>query len=131
MAAGRQRHAHDGIARLDQGHHDALVGLGSRVRLDVDVGAAEEFLGPLDGQALGDVHMVAAGIVAPPGIAFGVLVGEAGADRLHHRRRDVVLRRYQLNGRRLPISLARNYLGDGALHCAAQRACGLIVFYSV
>ena len=38
VAAGGQVHAHEGVARLQQGHEHRLVGLGARVRLDVGEG---------------------------------------------------------------------------------------------
>ena len=68
--------------------YDGRVGLGARVRLHVDVLGAEELLGPVDGELLGDVDELAAAVVALARIALGVLVGEHRAlaveDRLRH-----------------------------------------------
>src|SRR5690606_65260 len=67
------------------------------MRLYVRVGAAEQLLGTLDRQLLGDIDVLAAAIVAPAGIALGVLVGKHRASRFEHRPRDDVLRGDQLN----------------------------------
>ena len=74
------------------------VGLGAGVGLDVDVlGAGEEGQGPLLGEPLGDVHVLAAAVVALAGQALGVLVGEPAALGLHHGGPDVVLAGDQLD----------------------------------
>ncbi len=72
-------------------HHrqvDGHVGLGAGVGLDVGVLGAEELLGPVDGQGLDDVDVLAAAVVALAGVALGVLVGHhrahGGQDRLRH-----------------------------------------------
>src|SRR3546814_5184475 len=43
VAAVRERHAQDGVARLQQGEVDGLVGLRSGVRLHVGVVGSEQF----------------------------------------------------------------------------------------
>ena len=58
---------------------DGRVGLGARVRLDVGVLGPEQLLGAVDRQLLGDVDVLAAAVVAAPGIALGVLVGQHAA----------------------------------------------------
>ena len=97
MAAGRQGHAHEGVAGLQQRQEHGLVGLRAGMRLDVGEGAAEQLLGALDRQLLGDVDEFAAAVIAPAGIALGVFVGEHRALRLEHRARDDVLRGDQLD----------------------------------
>jgi len=53
---------------------------------------SEELLGAGAGQLLHDVDVRAAAVVAPPGVALGVLVGEVAAHGLQHGPGDVVLR---------------------------------------
>ena len=97
VAAFGQRHAHDGVARLEHGEEHALVGLRAGVRLHVGRFGAEQLLDAVDRQLLGDVDEFAAAVVALARIAFGVLVGQLRALGLHHGRRGVVLRSDQLD----------------------------------
>ena len=97
VAAGVEAHAQDGVAGLDQRLEHALVGLAARIRLHVGEAAAEQLLGPLDGQVLGDVDILAAAIVALARIAFGVFVGHHRALRLHHGAGDDVFGGDQLD----------------------------------
>ncbi len=97
VAAVRQAHAQDGVARLQQRDVHGEVGLGAGVRLHVGVVGAEQFFGAVDGQLLDDVHVFAAAVVALARIAFGVFVGQLGTLRLHHARAGVVLRGDQLD----------------------------------
>ncbi|MNC90572.1 hypothetical protein D3C83_66850 [compost metagenome] len=82
------------------------------MRLHVGPRRAEEPLRPLDGERLGDVDVLAAAVVAPPGIAFGVLVGELAALRDQHRAAHVVLRGDQLD----MLLLALVFAADGIPH---------------
>jgi hypothetical protein len=50
MAAGRQSQAKEGVARLQQGEIDRLIGLAARVGLHVGIGTAEQRLGAFDGE---------------------------------------------------------------------------------
>jgi hypothetical protein len=52
--------------------------------------AAEQLLGALDGQRLGDVDELAAAVVAAARIALGILVGQHRALRLQHRARETM-----------------------------------------
>ena len=97
VAAFGQAHAHDGVAGLEEGHEHRLVGLRAGVGLHVGGFGAEQRFHAVDRQLLDDVHVFAAAVVALGGIAFGVLVGELRALRLHHRRAGVVFRRDQLD----------------------------------
>src|SRR3712207_3859554 len=67
---------------------------------------AEELLGAPDGQPLNLVDTLAAAVVAPAGVALGVLVGQHRADRGQHRGTGVVLRGDQLDFVDLPPLLA-------------------------
>ena len=93
-----------------QAEVDGVVGLGAGVRLDVGVLGAEERLGPIDRQLLGDVDLLAAAVVAAAGVALGVLVGQHRARRVEHRLRHEVLRGDHLQGALLAVQLA---LEDG------------------
>ena len=65
VAAMGQVHAHDPVAGLEDAEVGRHVGLGARVRLDVDVlGTGVQRQGALLGEALGDVHELAAAVVA-------------------------------------------------------------------
>ena len=98
MATVGQVHAHDPVAGLEDAEVGDHVRLRTRVRLDVDVlGAGEEGERSVLGESLGDVNELAATVVALARQAFGVLVGEPGALRLHDGRRRVVLARDQLD----------------------------------
>ena len=70
---------------LQQRQEHAPVGLRAGMRLDVGEAAAEQLLGALDRQRLGDVDELAAAVVAPARIALGIFVGQHRALRLEHR----------------------------------------------
>ena len=111
VAAVGEVHAHDPVARLEDAEVGGHVGLGARVRLDVDVlGAREEGEGALLGEPLGDVDVLAAAVVALAGQALGVLVGQPRALGLHHRRGDVVLAGDELDLVVLAAALAEHRL---------------------
>ena len=92
VAALIELHAEDPVAGADRAEVGRHVGLGARVRLDVDVlGAGEERQGALLGESLGDVDVLAAAVVALAGQALGVLVGQPAALRLEDGPEDIVL----------------------------------------
>ena len=104
-----QVHAQDLVAGLEDREVGRHVGLRARMRLDVDVlGAGEEGQRAILGQPLGDVHELAAAVVALAGQALGVLVGERRTLRLHHRGEGVVLAGDHLDLPALAIGLAAN-----------------------
>ena len=91
---------------------DGVVGLRARVRLDVGVLGAEQLLGAVDRELLGDVDELAAAVVALARVALGVLVGEHRALAVEHRLRHEVLRRDHLERRLLAVELVLEHLGD-------------------
>src|SRR5690606_35386539 len=109
VAAVRQRHAQDGVAGLQQGEVDGLVGLRAGVGLDIGVVGAEQLLEAVDGKLLGHVDVFAAAVVALARVAFGVLVGQLAALGLHHPWAGVVLAGDQLD----VILLAARFVGNG------------------
>ena len=58
-----QGETHEGVPGLEQGVEDRGVGLRAGMGLDVGVLGAEELLGPVDGQLLGDVDELTADVV--------------------------------------------------------------------
>ena len=108
MPARRQRHAEDCVPRRQQREVHRLVRRRPGMRLHIGEAALEEALGALDRQALGDVDEFAAAVVAPPGITFGVFVGQHRALCLQHGARDDVLAGDQLDLRLLAVQ----FLGD-------------------
>ena len=112
VAAVGQVHRQDGVADLQAGEVDRLVGRGPRMGLDVGVLGAEEGLGAVDGEPFGLVDELAAAVVAPAGEPFGVLVRQHRADGLHDRRAGVVLRGDQLQVVALATLLGDDRLGD-------------------
>ena len=65
--------------------------------LHVGETAVEQLLGPVDGESFRDVDEFAAAVIAPPGIALGVLVGHDPALGLHDRAGHDVFGRDQLD----------------------------------
>ena len=105
MPALVQPHSQDGVAGLQERREDGDVGRRARVRLDVGVVRAEQLLGPVDGELLHDVHILAAAVVALAGVALGVLVGQHRPLRFEHGAGDDVLRRDQFQLVVLPAFL--------------------------
>ncbi len=110
MTAMGEVHAEHGVAGIHDGEVHRHVGLCARVRLHVGVVGAEQRLGARNGQRLGDVHELAAAVVALAGVALGVLVGQHRARRLENRAAHEVLRRDQLEPFVLPLLLVANGL---------------------
>ena len=129
VAARVEAHAENRVARCEQRGEDALVGLRAGVGLDVREAHAEQRLGPLDRQFLGDVDILAAAVVAPTGVALGIFVGHHRALRLHHGGRDDVFRGDQLD----LVALAAQLLADRAedLGIAGLEAFGEETFVAV
>ena len=86
VAAVRQAHRQHGVAGLDEGAVRGEVGARPAVRLQVGVLGAEQLLGALDAELLGPVDDLAAAVVAPAGVALGVLVATASTRARRARR---------------------------------------------
>src|ERR1700677_3730205 len=71
--------------------------------------AAEELARAIAGEVLDDVGVLAAAIVAPPGVALGVFIGEDRAGCLQYRFGDKVLTGNHLQ----PLVLAESFLVKG------------------
>ena len=70
-----------------------MFALAAGVGLHVDVVAAEQLLGALDGKVFGDVDEFAAAVVPLARITFGVLMRENASLRFPNGGRDEVFRR--------------------------------------
>src|SRR5438876_835881 len=81
------------VTKSEHGAVDLHVRLRARVRLHVGVVGAEDLLGALDRQRLAAVDVLAAAVVALPGVALGVLVRERRPHGREDRVRDDVLGR--------------------------------------
>ena len=98
VAARVKRHTHEAVARLHQRELHSHVGLSAGVRLHVhghlDTSRlAEQLLRAFLSNALNDVDVLAAAVVALARIAFSILVGQLGALSSHNCGGSVVFRR--------------------------------------
>src|SRR5262249_56793370 len=100
--------AKDRVARRERRQVDGHVRLRARVRLDVGVLRGEERLRPVDRELLDLVDELTAAVIALPGIALGVLVGQDGSLRFAYGARNPVLGRDQLEPLVLPSRLGRD-----------------------
>ena len=82
------------------------------MRLQVGVVGVEQRLGPLDADVLGVIDDRATAVVAPTGVALGVLVAQRGAQCGEHGRRGEVLAGDQLQARAQAVELTEDDPGD-------------------
>ena len=108
MAALVKAHPHNGIARLNGCEVRRHIRLRAAVGLHIGVFGGEQRLGAADGEAFGDIHKLAAAVIAPPRIALGVLVGENRALRLQHGWAGVVFGGDKVDVAALPLNFALN-----------------------
>ena len=101
-------------------HVHGHVRLRARVRLHVDVLGAEQLLRAGDRQRFGDVHELAAAVVALARVAFGVLVRHHRAGRFHHGQADEVLGGDQLQ----PFFLPLNFVAEWRRRSRGRRQRG-------
>ncbi len=111
MSAGGEIQTKEGVARLQQGHESCGIGGGSGVRLDVGEFTSEKLGNAFNSQAFGDIHILAAAVIALAREAFRVLVGEDRTLRLQHRLADDILRGDQLDLVALAAELEPDSLG--------------------
>ena len=108
VAAVRQVHAKDGVARLEEREVHRHVRLRAGVRLHVHVLGAEDLFGARDGERLGNVDELAPAVVPFARVTFRVLVGQHRAGRFEHSLADEVLGGDQLE----PAVLSMHFLRD-------------------
>ena len=108
VAAVRQVHAQDGVARIEHAGVGRLIGLRAGVRLHVGILGVKQLLGAVARQVLDLIHVFAATVIALAGIAFGVLVGEDAAGRFQNRFGGEVLAGDQFQTRVLALGFLAN-----------------------
>ena len=108
------------VARLQAGHEDGHVGLGTRVRLHVGPAGSVHLLETLDGKTLALVNHLAAAVVALARIAFGIFVGENRAHGFQHLVTHKIFTGNQFDAFRLTIPLAADDVKNlrVACHCS-------------
>ena len=104
-------HGQDGGARREQRLVDGEIGIGAGVGLHVGVVGTEQGGGPGAGQFLDLVNDLVAAVVALPGVALGVLVGQHRARCGQHGRGREVLRSDELQRALLPVLLLMDESG--------------------
>ena len=105
-------HPQDRVPGIEQREVRRSVGLGAGVRLHVGEAGAEQGLGAVDREVLGDVHPFTAAVIALAGQSLGVLVGEHRALAVEHGLGHEVLRRDHLQRALLALELAPEHVGD-------------------
>ena len=115
VAAHVQLHTEHGVAGFQDGEVGGHVGLGAAVGLNVGVLGAEEFFGAVDGQGFHHIHELAAAVVAPAGVALGVLVVHQLRLGLQHGLAGVVFRCDQDDGIALAAVLVLDGVGNGGV----------------
>ena len=109
VAAVREVHRQHRVAGIEEGEIARLVHRRAGQRLHVGVLGAEQRAGAIAREVLDRVGELLAAVVAPAGIALGVLVGQHRAERGQHLGIGVVLRRDHLDA----VDLAALLAGDG------------------
>ncbi|CAG7314864.1 hypothetical protein PICSAR65_01439 [Mycobacterium avium subsp. paratuberculosis] len=109
------------LPRRHQRVQHGRVGLGTRMRLHVGEVGVEEGLGPIPGDVLHHVDVLAAAVVAAAGQPLGVLVGQHAALGLQHRARDEVLRGDHLQRVALAAQLLTQQPGDVGVDVGERR----------
>ena len=97
VSAVGQAHAQHGVSGFAEGEIDRLVGLRTRVGLNIGMLGAEQLAGAAAGDLLDDVNTLASAVVTFAGIALGIFVGEHRAHRGKHRRGDDIFARNQFD----------------------------------
>ena len=97
VAASVERHAEDGVTRLEESLEHALVRLRTRVRLNVCEFTVEQLFCAFDREGFSDVYVFAAAVVTLTSITFGVFVGHYRALGFHHSFGYDVFRSNQFN----------------------------------
>ena len=103
VAAFSQAHAHDGVAGLQQRQKNGLVGLRTRIGLNVHKLRAIKFFEPVNTKLLNHVDKFTAAVITLAWISFGVFVGQHRALHPHDSWAGVVFRSNQLNVLFLPM----------------------------
>src|SRR4029079_7134434 len=126
VAAVRELEREDRVARLQRRHVHGHVRLRAGVRLDVRVLGAEQLLRTVDRRLLDLVDDLAAAVVAPPGVALGVLVGRHRPDGLEDRGPGEVLGGDQLDLAALALVFLAEQLRDVRVELGQARGAEVL-----
>ena len=85
MAPVIQVHAHHRISRLQHSQENRHICLRAGMRLYIGIIAPKEFLSPLNGQGLYDIHTLTASVIAFAGVSFCIFIRQNRSHRHHHR----------------------------------------------
>ena len=125
VTAVGQVQAQQPLPRRHQRVQDRGVGLRARMRLHIGEVGAEQRLGPVAGDVLHHIDVLAAAVVAPAGQTLGVFVGQHAALRLQDRAWHEVLRGDHLQRVTLAAELLAEQLGDVGVDLGQRRShCG-------
>ena len=108
VAAVVQAHAHGCVAGTHGGEVRGHIGLGAAVGLNVCVLGPEELFGPVNGEALGHVHELAAAVVTPPRVTLCIFVGHNAALGFQDGPASVVLRCNKIDRGALAVNFVLN-----------------------
>ncbi len=121
VPAVREIHSQDHVAGLNHGRVSRLVGLRTRVRLDVGVFGAEKLFGSLTRQSLYRVREFASTVVALTRVSLGIFVGENLTGGLQDRFGGEVFAGDQLQTAVLPFRFVLDRVKDFRVN-AGKRA---------
>ena len=108
MAAMREIHRQDFVARFNRGEINRHVRLRAAVRLHVHMLGAEQTLGAIDRQLLDHIDILATAVPALLRITFRVFVGQHAALRFHDRAAREIFRSDQFDIFALPFFFGHN-----------------------
>ena len=109
MPARGQIKPHEAITRLQQCQEHRLIGLRAGMRLHIGKSAIKQLAGAFNGEPFGNIHRLAAAIIAPARITLGVFIRHHRPLRFHHSAGDDVFGGDQFN----PILFAFQFLRHG------------------
>jgi len=112
MSARREIEPQKDIARLQQGQEYGLIRLAAGIWLHIGEFAVEQAADTLDCQRFGNIDELAAAIIAPARIAFGIFIRHDRALRFEHGVRDDIFRGDQFDFMLLTAELQLDRLGD-------------------
>jgi len=95
VSAGKDIHRENLVAGLERCEITGHVRLAAGMRLDVGVLGREERTRPVNRQGFNLVYILAASVISPAGIAFGIFIREDRTGELHNLSAHDILRRYK------------------------------------
>ena len=121
MSAVVKIHPHHGLTWFYKRKKHCHIRLRARMRLNIGIRTAEQFLRAVPGQILYHVHILAPAVIPFSRVAFGILVRTRTSHRCHHCLAHEVLGRNQFNVVVLPASFQ--------FHCLRKFRIGFYNFF--